>query len=41
MPRGTSRGSVLLNGSCHKNHEYIWLRDGDLNDFQDIKLFIK
>ena len=35
--KGTSR-SVLLNGSCHKNHEYIWFRGGDLNSLRDIKV---
>ena len=37
---GTSQ-SVLLNESCHKKHEYIRFRGGDLYSFQNIKPLIK
>ena len=33
--------SVLLNGSYHMKHEYIWFMGKDLNSFQDIKPFMK
>ena len=38
---GETSWSVLLIGSCHKNHEYIWFRGGYLNGYQDIKQFMK
>ena len=32
---------MLLIVSCHKKHENIWFMGVDLNDFRDIKLFMK
>ena len=33
--------SVLMHMSYHKEHEYIWLRGGDLNRFRESKPFMK
>ena len=32
---------MLLNAPRHKEQEYIWFLDGDLNGFQDVKHFMK
>ena len=32
MPRGEPK-SVSMDLSYHKEHEYIWFRDGNLNSF--------
>ena len=32
--------SMSLNGSYHKEQEYIWFRGGDLSSFRDIMPFM-
>ena len=39
-PLGNPR-SVSLDGSYHKEQQYIWFRGGDLNNFWDIRPYMK
>ena len=39
--RGWDPQSVSMDLSYHREHEYIWFEDGNLNGFRDIRRLMK